>query len=128
MNEKSGWSPEPGETKDRYGREPLGTLIRRLIADARAYALAEANRQKVRGRFIATNIKTIALSAIVALFLLFGILITGLMGVMWVLEPLLGRGLAVLATLGGALVMMLICALIIQSRIGRLMKLKGRKP
>lgn len=128
MNEKSGWSPEPGDTEERRGREPLPSLIRRLITDARAYALAETARQKARGRFIAANVRTIAFAAIVALFLLFGLLVAGLMGLMWVLEPFLGRGFAVLAALGGGLAAILVCVLIILSRLGRLKGLKGKKP
>ena len=116
MTAPSGWSPDPAPPP----REGLRDLIRRLLADGRAYAEAEARRQKVRATYIAACVRDIAIAGVIALVLFAGMLVTLMIGLVWALAPVLGNWGALGVVVGGTLIVILLLGLFARSRVKRI--------
>ncbi len=114
MTDKTGWQPEekiaaglsdlpPPHTEGRdagqQGKaggfeadEELSTLqiLQFLVAEGRDYATHEIQRQKLRATIIGSAARDVTILLFIALFLLMGALIAGLIGIIMGLAPLVG--------------------------------------
>lgn len=110
--------------------EPLGETspkepgvidsIRNLVEAGKALAAAEADRAKVKARYIAAAGQRIAIFAVAALVLGIALVVTLLIGLMLCLEPLIGIGLALLVTVIVALVILGLLGMGIMTQIKRI--------
>lgn len=144
MTDKTGWQPEQGleqeaarpfDQEDATGgdraasssspsasEEDLSTIevVRLLIAEGRDYAAHEVQRQKLRAAILGKAARDAAILGIVALFLLMGALIAGLIGLIMALAPLVGGSLAATGiVIGATLLLILILLLIARARVKR---------
>lgn len=69
--------------------EPLGDVVVRLVQTGRSYAEAEIGKQKLRVALVGSGLRTIFILGTVALILLFGTLVTLMIGLVFALTPLL---------------------------------------
>lgn len=106
--------------------EPLKDVLRRLVEDGRAYADAEINRQKIRATFVGSGLRTIALLGTIALMLLFGTLVTLMIGLVFALAPYLTPLGATFAVSIAALLIVAILLYVAKQRLGRLFPDKDR--
>ncbi|MGC4251987.1 MAG: hypothetical protein QM605_11185 [Sphingobium sp.] len=112
---------ETVETPQTDGQdESVRDSIARLYADGRAYAEAEVERQKLRAGIAAAGMRDAALLGGLALLLLFGVIVAGLVGLIFSLAPMLGPFGATGAVLGGTLLVILLLLLLAKARIGRM--------
>jgi ABC-type multidrug transport system fused ATPase/permease subunit len=118
--QNSGWQPEPETQEEALARQPIGELIRTLVTDGRAFASAQGERYKAQASFIAANVRDIAIFGALALFLLFGLIVALLVGLILALSPLLGAWGALGTVMAGALIAIAILGLFILSRIQRI--------
>jgi hypothetical protein len=109
--------PHPEEADDS-----IRAAFQRLIADGRAYAQAEAEKQKLKAGIVGAAVRDAAILGIVALMLVFAILVALLIGLILALAPQLGIGWAIGAVLSSALVVTLVLLLLAKARIGRMRK------
>lgn len=94
--------------------------IRQLVDAAKALAAAEADRAKVKASFVLAAAQRIAIFGVLALVLVIGLVVTLLVGLMLCLEPLIGIGLALLATVVVALAVLGLLAMGIMNQIKRI--------
>ncbi|WP_216094839.1 phage holin family protein [Sphingobium phenoxybenzoativorans] len=106
--------------------EPLKEVLRRLVDDGRAYADAEINRQKIRAAFIGSGLRTVAILGAVALILLFGTLVTLMIGLVFALAPYLTPLGATFAVSITALLIVAILLYAAKQRLRRLFPDKDR--
>lgn len=69
--------------------EPLSAVVSRLVETGRSYAEAEIDKQKLRAVLLGSGLRTIAILCVVALILLFGALVTLMIGLVFALAPFL---------------------------------------
>jgi hypothetical protein len=115
----------PGRTADAAHEDSPAEpgvieVIKRLIAAGRELAAAEMDWAKARGRFIAGLAIRIAIFGVVAGVLFLATIVALLVGAVLILSPLLGPGYALLAVIGGALVIIALCGLGIAHAVGRM--------
>lgn len=130
MTERTGWQPEPEELDETptasAADEEISTpdLIRLLIAEGRNYAANEVQRQKLRASVLGTAARDAAILAFIALTLLFGALIAGLIGLIIGLAAHVGGALAATGiVIGGALLLILLLLLIARARVKKALRL-----
>ncbi|SCW91402.1 hypothetical protein SAMN02927924_04014 [Sphingobium faniae] len=115
---------EPAETVEAPQTdgqdESIRDSITRLYADGRAYAEAEVERQKLRAGIAVAGVRDAAILGGLALLLLFGVVVAGLVGLIFGLTPALGPLGATGAVLGGTLLVILILLLLAKARIGHM--------
>ena len=102
--------------------ESVAQAFARLYADGRAYAAAEAERQKLRAGIVGTAVRNAAIFVIVALMLLFATIVAFLIGLIIALSPQLGPLWATCAVLGAGLAVALALLLLAKSCITRMKK------
>jgi hypothetical protein len=102
------------------GEEPLKDVFKRLVDNGRAYADAEINRQKIRAAFVGSGLRTILVLGTIALILLFGALVTLMIGLVFALAPLLTPIGATLVVCGVALVVVALLLLAAKKRFSTL--------
>lgn len=100
----------------------IGESFARLYHDARAYAGAEADRQKLRARIVAAGVRDAAIFGTVALMLLFAALVALLVGLILTLAPALTPLGATGAVLGVTLLIALVLLLMAKARVDRMRK------
>lgn len=126
MTQQSGWHPEQRAEDqaraDTLERGSLRDLLSALVADARAFAAAEAERYKLRGALAGSCVKVIGIAGVLALFLLFALVIGGVIGLVWALAPLLGPWGALGAVMFGGLLLLAILGIIIARQVALLKK------
>lgn len=151
MTDKTGWQPEQGleqeaerpfDQEDSPGgdraassspsasEEDLSTIevVRLLIAEGRDYAAHEVQRQKLRAAIMGKAARDAAILGVVALFLLMGSLIAGLVGLVLALAPLVGGALAATGiVVGSTLLLILILLLIARARVKRALRQSFRR-
>lgn len=110
-------APEP-RTPDESVRE----VMARLYADGRAYASAEAEKQKLRVGIIGGAVRNAVIFATVALMLLFASIVAFLIGLIIALAPRLGPLWATFAVLGASMIVALLLLLLAKSSINRMKK------
>lgn len=83
-------SPDtPADDRMEDKDESLRAVAERLIDSGRAYAEAEIGRQKLRAVLAGSALRAIAIFVTIALILLFGTLVTLLVGLVLALSPML---------------------------------------
>lgn len=102
--------------------ESVSQLLARVAADARAYASAELDRQKLRAGLIGAGVRDAAIFAVIAAMLIFAGLVALMVGLTLALAALIGPLWAALAIFGGALALSLILLLFAKARVGRMTK------
>ena len=94
--------------------ESVKDVFARLYADGRAYAAAEAERQKLRAGIAATGIRNAAILGGIALILVFASIVALLIGLIIALAQHVGPLSGTLIVVGGAL--LIVVALLIAAR------------
>ncbi|MFZ2996738.1 hypothetical protein [Sphingobium sp.] len=115
-------SPHTDRAEDPVAEESVKDVFARLIADGRAYAAAEADKQKLRAAVVAIAIRNVAIFAIIALMVVFAGIIVLLVGMVIALTPHIGALWATLAVFGGSLLAAIILLLLAKASIGRMKK------
>jgi uncharacterized membrane protein len=67
----------------------LGDVLTRLAETGRTYAEAEIDRQRLRAAFVGSRLQTVAILVLIALILIFGALVTLMLGLVLALAPIL---------------------------------------
>lgn len=94
--------------------------IRHLAEAGKALAAAEADRAKVKARYLLAAGQRIALFAVAGLVVGIALVVTLLVGLMLCLAPLIGMGLALLATVIVALAVLGLLAMAIMTHVKRI--------
>jgi 2-keto-3-deoxy-galactonokinase len=100
--------------------ETVRDAFARFYADARAYAAAEAEKQKLRAGIIATSVRNAAILGVVALMLVFATLVALLVGLILALQSRLGAMGATFTVVGGGLLVAVILLLLAKGCITRM--------
>lgn len=108
------------ERADSRADESVRHVFARLIADGRAYASAEANRQKLRATLVAGGIRNAAIFGILAMMLVFAGIIALLVGLVVALTPHIGAIWAALAVFAGSVLVATALLLLAKSCIGKM--------
>lgn len=115
-------APHTDGPEEAAREDSVRDAFARLYADARAYAAAEAEKQKLRAGIVATGVRNAAILGVIAFILLFASIVALLVGLIHVLEPLIGPLGATLAVFGAGLVITIILALLAKGCITRMKK------
>lgn len=122
---------EPAETavtphtegpEEAARQESVGDAFRRLYTDARDYAAAEAEKQKLRLSLIMAGVRNAAIFAVTAFLILFASLVALLVGLIHVLEPMIGPLGATLAIFAAGIVVAILLLLLAKGCITRMKK------
>ncbi len=122
---------EPAETavtphtegpEEAARQESVGDAFRRLYTDARDYAAAEAEKQKLRLNLILAGVRNAAIFAATAFLILFASLVALLVGLIHVLEPMIGPLGATLAIFAAGIVIAILLLLLAKGCITRMKK------
>ncbi|WP_062733840.1 hypothetical protein [Sphingobium abikonense] len=122
---------EPAETavtphtegpEEAARQESVGDAFRRLYTDARDYAAAEAEKQKLRLNLIMAGVRNAAIFAVTAFLILFASLVALLVGLIHVLEPMIGPLGATLAIFAAGIVIAILLLLLAKGCITRMKK------
>lgn len=111
-------APEDNARNDESVKEVLA----RLYADGRAYAAAEADRQKLRVGIIGAGIRNAAIFGVLALMLAFASIVALLVGLTIALSRWVAPVWATLIVVGGALLVVLLLLLAAKGCITRMKK------
>jgi Putative Actinobacterial Holin-X, holin superfamily III len=93
---------EPVGAPELADDAPLRSVLTQLYDDGRAYASAQIDLLTVVGKEKARALGWLVVLVLTALVLAFGALLALLVGLMLVLQPMLGTGWAVMAVVIGA--------------------------
>ncbi|WP_262504312.1 phage holin family protein [Sphingobium sp. KCTC 72723] len=107
---------------DRAPDETVREVMARLYTDGRAYASAEAEKQKLRIGIVGGAVRNAAIFVTVALMLVFASIVAFLIGLIIALAPRLGPLWATFAVLGASMVVALLLLLLAKSSITRMKK------
>jgi hypothetical protein len=108
-----------GDSPHSFG-EDIGETMDRLIDTGREFVEAEIGWAKARGFYALAAARNIALLAAIALVIVFGMIVTLMLGTVMALTPVIGIGLALLAVTVAALVAILLCGLGIRVYVRRI--------
>lgn len=111
-----------GAPDDDARNESVKEVLARLYADGRAYAAAEAEKQKLRAGIIGAGVRNAAIFAVVALMLAFASIVALLVGLTIVLAQLVAPIWATLIVVGGGLLVTLLLLLAAKGCITRMKK------
>ena len=111
-----------GAPDDDARNESVKEVLARLYADGRAYAAAEAERQKLRAGIVGAGVRNAAIFAVVALMLAFASIVALLVGLTIVLAQLVAPIWATLIVVGGGLLVTLLLLLAAKGCITRMKK------
>lgn len=115
-------TPHADGLDDSAPDESVRDVFARLYADGRAYAAAEADKQKARAGLIGAGVRDAAILAGVAIMLVFATLVAFLIGLIIALAPQLGPLWATFAVLGASLLVAIGLLLLAKARISRMKK------
>lgn len=115
-----------GAPEQQAPDESVREVFARLYTDGRAYASAEAEKQKLRVAIIGGAVRNAAIFVTVALMLLFASIVAFLIGLIIALAPRLGPLWATFAVLGASMVVALILLLLAKFSISRMKKAIAR--
>lgn len=119
-SEIEGIEPIDIEETGAEEEESLGQSFARLYADGRAYAQAEAERQKLRAGILAGGVRDAAILGVVAITLLFAAIVALLVGFVLALAPIVGALGATGIVFGSTLLIVILLLMLAKSRIGRM--------
>lgn len=109
------WTP-PGGERD----EGVRATISRLVADGRAYAEAEAEKQKLRATIVIGGVRDTLIFGVVALVLALAAVIALLVGLILTLTPLIGPLGATATVVIVTFLIVGLCLLLAKKRITRM--------
>ncbi|WP_420145368.1 phage holin family protein [Sphingobium sp.] len=115
-------APGYGVQDDGAQEESVKEVLSRLYADGRAYAAAEAEKQKLRATIIGIGVRNAAIFAVIALMLAFASIIALLVGLIIALSQLVAPIWATLIVVGGGLLLTLLLLLGAKGCISRMKK------
>lgn len=102
--------------------ESVKAVLARLYADGRAYAAAEAEKQKLRAGIIGAGVRNAAIFALLAFILAFACIVALLVGLVIALSQLVAPIWAALIVTGGGLIVTLLLLLLAKGCITRMKK------
>ncbi|WP_311267396.1 hypothetical protein [Sphingobium sp. WCS2017Hpa-17] len=102
--------------------ESVKAVLARLYADGRAYAAAEAEKQKLRAGIVGVGVRNAAIFATIALMLAFASIVALLIGLIIALSQLVGPLWGTLIVVGGGLLVTLLLLLAAKGCITRMKK------
>ncbi|MES2174037.1 MAG: phage holin family protein [Pseudomonadota bacterium] len=102
--------------------ESVRDVLSRLYADGRAYAAAEAEKQKLRAGIIGVGVRNAALFGVVALMLAFASIVALVVGLTIALAQVIAPIWATLIVVGGALILVILLLLAAKGCITRMKK------
>jgi hypothetical protein len=111
-----------GASADTPPQESVGEVLNRLYQDGRAYASAEAERQKLRLGIVGVGVRNAAILGIIALILVFSSIVALLVGLVITLAQDMAPIWATLIVVGGALAVAMILLLLAKNCISRMAK------
>lgn len=114
--------PPHGAPDDGTRDESVKDVLARLYADGRAYAAAEADKQKLRAGIIGTGVRNAAILGVIALMIAFASIVALLVGLTIVLAQLVAPIWATLIVVGGGLLVTLLLLLAAKGCITRMKK------
>lgn len=115
--------PMQSDGQDESGQdESVRDVLARLYTDGRAYAEAEVDRQKLRAGIVGAGVRDALILAAVGIVLIFASLVACLVGLIFLLAPLVGTGWATCIVAGGGLALAAILLLFAKGRIDRMKK------
>jgi len=109
------WTPPGGERDDG-----VRATISRLVADGRAYAEAEAEKQKLRATIVMGGVRDTLIFGVVALVLALAAVIALLVGIILTLTPLMGPLGATATVVIVTFLIVGLCLLLAKKRITRM--------
>ncbi|HEX7857075.1 MAG TPA: phage holin family protein [Sphingobium sp.] len=112
--------PGPHTVPDGHDEASISETLHRLTGAAKQFAEAELALARKRGSIIAGAVRWIAILGAVAFIIAFGMIVTLMVGAILALAPYWGLGLSLLAVTGGALLAIILCALIIKGQVSRI--------
>lgn len=115
-------APDDDARNESVKTESVKEVLSRLYADGRAYAAAEAEKQKLRAGIIGAGIRNAAIFAMVALMLAFASIVALLVGLTIALSQLVAPIWATLIVAGGGLILTLLLLLAAKGCITRMKK------
>ncbi|WP_370172217.1 hypothetical protein [Sphingobium abikonense] len=115
-------TPHTEGPEEAARQESVGEAFRRLYTDARDYAAAEAEKQKLRLNLILAGVRNAAIFAATAFLILFASLVALLVGLIHVLEPMIGPLGATLAIFAAGIVIAILLLLLAKGCITRMKK------
>jgi uncharacterized membrane protein len=115
-------TPHTDGQPDGAPEESVRETLARLYADGRAYAAAEADKQKLRAGIIGVGVRNAAVFGIVALMLAFASIVALLVGLTIALAQVIAPIWATLAVVGGALILVVLLLLAAKGCITRMKK------
>lgn len=115
-------TPHADGQQDAARDESVRDVLTRLYEDGRAYARAEADKQKAKAGIVAGGVRNAAILGVLALILAFGAIVALLVGLILSLAQLLAPIWATLIVVGGTLAVVLILLLLAKGCISRMRK------
>ena len=113
---------EPGGPQEGARTESVRDAFARLYADGRAYASAEADKQKLRLSIVGVGVRNAAVLGLVALMLAFASIVALLVGLVVALSRHLDPLWATLIVVGGGLLVTILLLLMAKGCITRMKK------
>ena len=114
--------PPITDPRERAAYQVASELASTHRLSDQTYAAAEAEKQKLRAGIVATGVRNAAILGVIAFILLFASIVALLVGLIHVLEPMIGPLGATLAVFGAGLVITIILALLAKGCITRMKK------
>lgn len=110
------------DATDDVRSESVSQVFARVIKDGRAYARAEADKQKARAGIVMGGVRNAAIFGLVALILVFAAIVTLLVGLVFALAVQVGPFWATLIVVGGALIVAIALLLAAKGSISSMMR------
>lgn len=115
-------TPRTDGQPDGAPDESVHEVLARLYTDGRAYAAAEAEKQKLRAGIIGVGVRNAAIFGMVALMLAFASIVALLVGLTIALAQLMAPLWATLIVVSGALILVVLLLLAAKGCVTRMKK------
>lgn len=102
--------------------ESVRAVVARLIEDGRAYASAEAEKQKLRAGIVLVGVRNAAIFGVIALIIVFAAIVALLVGLIIALAQSIAPLWATLIVVGGAVCIVIMLLLLAKGSISRMKK------
>ena len=102
-------------------RPSFGSLLGQLVSDGEAFVRAEVDLYRAQLGRKAVAARSVVMLLLVAMTLAMGAIVASIVGVIFALGPVIGRWWALLAVIGGTLVLAFAVGALAWSRIGKLL-------
>ncbi|PZU08138.1 MAG: hypothetical protein DI606_15645 [Sphingobium sp.] len=111
-----------GHGIDAPEHDSVRSVVARLIEDGRAYASAEAEKQKLRAGIVLAGVRNAAIFGIIALILVFAAIVALMVGLIIALAQSMAPLWATLIVVGGALCIVVLLLMLAKGSISRMKK------